>query len=397
MRILVVHNFYEWRGGEDAVVEAEIALLEQHGHEVRLYARHANELRGLGRLALARNVMWSSRSAREIDAILDGFPADVVHVHNTVPLVSPSVFSAATRRGVPVVQTLHNFRLACLAGTLMRDGAPCEACIGHSPLQGVMHGCYRGSRLQSAGLATSLVAHRLLGTHHRHVARFIALTEAARETLVRAGLPADRTVVKPNAADVPAPSAASDAIRAGGLYVGRLSTEKGVEVLVRALERLEGARIDVVGEGPLGRAIETNARLRMRGRLAPADVFAAMRRSAFLVVPSICAEGFPRVVAEAFGSGLPIIASRIGGLAEIIEHERTGLLVPPGDPDALADAIARARARPAEMRAFGARARAVWERLYSPARNHEQLMEIYRGVLPAPATTAGAPALAAGR
>lgn len=377
VRVLVVHNYYAWRGGEDAVVDDEVRLLRDHGHTVELYSRDAQELASAAALRVAADAIWSRRSYADVDRLIERMQPAIVHVHNSVPLVSPSVIWAAARHRVPVVQTLHNFRLACLAGTFLRDSAVCEGCLGRTPWRGVVHACYRGSPVQSAGLATTLLAHRLLGTYRRHVAHFIALSAFARSKLMAAGIPPERIAVKPNAVDVPAPSETDDAERAGGLFVGRLSDEKGLDTLAQACANDVFASITVVGDGPLAHTIAGVPAFRPRGPLAPAMVHALMRRARFLVLPSRSYEGFPRVLAEAFGSGLPIIASRIGSLAELVEDGITGLLVPPNDARALAAAMRWAQAHPTAMAAMGANARRVYLQRYTPASNHAALLAIY--------------------
>lgn len=375
-RVLLVHNGYQQRGGEDSVVESEIALLRARGHEVELYQRHNDEVNGMSRPRLLADTMWSRQTMQDIAARVASFRPDVIHVHNTLPLVSPSVFWAAGQAGVPVVQTLHNYRMACLDATFLRDGQICEDCLGKVPWRGVAHGCYRGSVVQSGAMASMLVLHRGLGTFRRKVTRYIALSEFGRDKLAQAGLPLERISVKPNylewrdAGDEAQP-------RTGGLFVGRLSPEKGVDVLLQALATLPSAQVQVVGGGPLEQQVRTQLGPLSLGFQPLPAVMALMQSAGFMVLPSLWYEGFPRTIVEAYACGTPVVASRLGAMAEVIEDGVTGLLFSPGNVQELADKIAWAQANPAAMRTMGQAARRRYETHYSPEVNYRQLLAIY--------------------
>jgi glycosyltransferase involved in cell wall biosynthesis len=374
-RVLVVHNAYQYKGGEDSVVEAELELLQTRGHRVEVYSRDNDELAGAGRFTTARDTLWSPRTMREMAARISAFQPDVIHVHNTFPLISPSVCWAAARADIPLVQTLHNFRLLCASGMLLRDGRVCEDCLGKLPWRGVVHRCYRGSAAHSAMLVAMLGLHRALRTYQNKVARYIALSEFSRAKLIEGGLPAHKISVKPNFVTA---SAGGGSERKGGLFVGRLAQEKGIALLLAALDRLPGVIVDVIGSGPEAGAVAANARVRHHGRQEQSAVLAAMRCAAYLVLPSITYENFPRTIVEAFACGLPVIASRLGALAEIVEDTRTGLLFGPGSPEDLAQKIAWAEANPAAMRRMGENARREYELKYTAEINYQQLMRIYQ-------------------
>jgi glycosyltransferase involved in cell wall biosynthesis len=374
LRIVVVHNRYRQRGGEDAVVEAEVALLRAHGHAVELYVRDNHELEGMAPLDASAQALWSRRTTAEIADLCVRHQADLVHAHNTFALVSPSLYWATFRARVPVVQTLHNYRLMCVQGMFLREERVCEDCLGHVPWRGVLHRCYHGSAMESAALAGVVTLHRMIGTFRERVTRYIALNEFCRRKFIEGGLPAARIVVKPNFVDVaPAP----EAPRHGGLFVGRLSAEKGIATLLAALDRERGPLLDVVGSGPDAERVNTHPRVRAHGWLASAQVLERMRGASYLVLPSVWYECFPRTLVEAFACGLPVIASRVGALQELVEHGRTGLLFHPGSDKSLARALEYARAHPEAMREMGANARAAYEKHFSPRRNYEQLMDIY--------------------
>lgn len=373
-RVLVVHNAYRQRGGEDAVVENEIALLRRMGHDVVLYRRNNDEIEGLNKAALLAQTFWSRRSGREIRAIIRTHRPDVIHVHNTFPLISPSVYWTASGAGVPVVQTLHNFRLLCVQAMFLRDGGVCEDCLAKSTWRGAVRRCYRGSFAQSAVTVGMLSVHRLVGTYRNKVARYIALSGYARDKFIQGGLPAERIVVKPNFVDVEQHAEGS---RRGGLFVGRLSPEKGVAVLLAALDRLPDITLDAIGSGPEQNAVVAHPRVRHAGWIDREGVLDRMQGASYLIVPSLWDEMFGLVVIEAFACGLPVIASRAGALAELVRHGHTGLLFERGSAADLAEAIRWAETHPEDMRRMGANARQEYEEKYTPEHNYRQLHAIY--------------------
>lgn len=376
MRVLLVHNAYQQRGGEDSVVESEAALLRQRGHDVQVLLRHNDEVNELSRLSLAAQTLWSNKTVAQLNAQMARVRPDVIHVHNTLPLVSPSVFWAATRARVPVVQTLHNFRLLCPQATLLREGRVCEDCIGRLPWPAVIHRCYRGSGAQTAAVALMLSAHRGMGTWRNKVSRFIALTQFGKAKFVQGGLNPQQIDIKPNFIDwVPTPQWAE---RQGGLYIGRLSVEKGIEVLMHAMRDLPQHRLTVIGSGPYENAMQELAGPAFLGAKALPEVLARLGAASYLVLPSVCYEGFPRTLVEAFACGVPVIASRHGALEELVDDGRTGLLFSPGDATDLVDKIRWADANPLCMQTMGRAARAEYELHYTPERNGQQLEEIYR-------------------
>lgn len=381
MRILVAHNAYQQRGGEDSVVADEMALLRRYGHEVQRYGRHNDEIAGTSRPALAAGTLWSARTAREVPALIRQFRPDIVHVHNTFPLISPGIYWAAAAQGVPVVQTLHNFRLLCPQAMFLRAGKVCEDCLGRLPLAGLVHGCYRDSRVQTATLGAMLAVHRGLGTFRRKVSRYIALNEFCRRKFVAGGLPAERIAVKPNFVDFPAPPAGG---RAGFLFVGRLSREKGIATLAEALAAVPAARLGVAGGGPEAALLADRPRIDLLGALPAEAVRQAMGRALALVLPSIWYENMPRTLVEAFACGLPVLASRLGAMADLVTDGVTGLLFAPGDAADLAAKLQWALAHPDEMARMGGNARREYEASYTGERNHALLMNIYQEAIDAP-------------
>ena len=387
-KVLVLHNHYQLAGGEDSVFAAETALLEENGHEVVRLTVHNDALTGRSRAAMAIDTIWNSREhARVAEVIRRERPA-ILHCHNTFPQFSPAVYYAARRAGVPVVQTLHNFRMTCVNGLLFRDAAPCDRCVGSvAPWHGVVHACYRDDRTASAAVVAMVGVHKAAGTYSRMVDRYIALTEFARGRFVEAGLPAQRIAVKPNfARDRGLPDPAAH--RTGVLYVGRLSSEKGCMLLVEAARRMKSrVIITVVGDGPLREAMVRAStdvpNLLLAGACRPDDVHSRMRAARAVVIPSLCYEMFPVVAAEAFASGTPVVASAHGGLTSIVEQGRTGRLFTPGDADALARELDALDGSPDTTARMGVAARARYESEYSPNANYRQLCSIYDDVLSA--------------
>lgn len=375
MRILILHNRYIQRGGEDSVVEAEGRLLRDGGHQVRLLERDNKALEGRSRLGLALEAFWSFRACAELRETIRDFRPDVMHVHNFFPQFSPAVFWTAKAEGVACVMTLHNFRYGCPGGLLFRQGHVCRDCVGRLPLPGVLHRCYRDSFAQSLVNAGSFMLHRAMGTFQGKIDRYITLCQSSSRIFIQMGLPAARLMDKPNFVDLPGPD--PEQPRRGGLFVGRLSAEKGLGVLAEALKLLPELDMAVIGSGPEEAALMAAPRARVLGWQQPEMIYAHMRQAAYLVFPSLWHEHFPRTIVEAYACGLPIIASRLGAMAELVEEGRTGLLFEPGSAQELAEKLRWAEAHPQEMRRMGQAARRLFEDKYTPEKNLERLLAIY--------------------
>lgn len=374
MKILVLHNAYRQPGGEDAAVARETGLLRAHGHEVFVHERRNEAIGGLRAATAGLRAPYSAAARDEVAAVIRSCRPDVVHAHNLFPLLTPSIYDAAAAAGVPVVQTLHNYRLVCPAGTLLRDGRPCELCVRGSAYQAVRYGCYRRSRLGSLAVARMVERHRAAGTWAAKVDRFVALTAFARAKLIEGGLPGDRIAIAGNFAPDPGPS--PDGGRRGLLYVGRLSEEKGIRALLAAVGTA-GVPVRIAGDGPLEPLVRTAPAMTALGRLAPDEVGAEMRSAAALVLPSLAYEGFPLVLVEAFAHGLPVIASGHGSLAELVEDGVTGWHVPPGDAQALAAAMRVVVEHPDDAAARGRAARSAYLARHAPEVAYARLAAIY--------------------
>ena len=389
MRVLVLHNRYQVSGGEDTAVRREIESLAGAGITVDLLEVDNDGIKGaVSEIQTALLLPYSPPARRMVAERIRSFQPDVVHVHNFFPRLTPSVYDAAFRAGLPVVQTLHNFRLVCANALLFRDGKVCTECLGRAfPLPAIRHACYRGSHAGSAAVALMIGVHRQRETWSRRVSRFIALTHFARLIFAaETGIPDDRIAVKPNSAPDPG---LGDGAGGYALYAGRFSTEKGIETLLAAsaLDGGLGLPLKVAGSGPLQPKIEAAhraGRLEFVGLQDSESIRRLMHGARVLLVPSICFEGLPMVVPEAFGAGLPVVASRIGALETLIDHGANGLLVEPGNPRALTGAVRRLAADQEFYAALRRRARRAYDSLYRPETNAELLLSIYQEAQAAP-------------
>jgi len=387
VRILIVHNRYQQPGGEDCVVKSEADLLRGHLHHVAYYEADNHGIEGpLDNIKTAVRCAWSPQAQRSFCRTLDDVNPDVVHVHNFFPLISPAVHHAAHRRGIPVIQTLHNYRLLCPAATMLRNGSICEACTREwYPLSAVRHACYHQSHAATIAVANMVVLHRAIGTWTKTVNAFIALSEFARRKFVSSGFPEDRIFVKPNflADDPGIGQGTGDYV----LFVGRLSDEKGIACLLQAWKAVRSKfRLIIVGDGPLAPMVRessgTDPTVQWLGYLDRSRILALMGSAFAFVFPSVWFEAFPLVLAEALAKGLPVIASNLGSMAEIIAHRRTGLLFPPGSPLDLANTLQWAFDHRPEVVAMRKPARVEFESKYTAENNYRMLMNIYRAALP---------------
>ena len=390
MRVLILHNRYKLHGGEDVVVEQEAALLREAGVAVDVLEVSNEDIVGFGdKVSAVVDSVYSRRSRAIVLQRLRAHRADLLHVHNFFPRLSPSVFDAASDAGCAVVQTLHNYRLVCPAATLFRDGHVCIECLGRSfAWPGIQHGCYRGSRVGSATIATMSAAHRVLGTWRHKVHRYIALNGFAQRILCEhADLPAARLRVKPNLV-VDAGVGAHD----GGyaLFVGRLSPEKGIATLLRAAALADfPVPLWIAGTGPLepeviAAAAASQGRIRHLGAQPRERVVGLLGRARIAIVPSEWHEaGGPLTIGEAFAAGVPVVTTRLEPMSTVVRDGVSGLLYTPGDPVDLCRAVLQLIGAHARETAMQHAARARYEELYHPQTNLAMLFEIYREALAA--------------
>jgi len=388
MKILYIYNLYQQSGGENQWVESEPELMKARGHTIVSYRRDNREILNFSawqKAALLWKASWSERSYRKVRQLIRRERPEVAHVYNTLALVTPSVYYACREEGVPVVQTLYNYRLVCPAGTLLRNGRICEECIAHSLARSVRHACYRGSRVQSAAAAWTLYAHRRRGTWRNCIDAYLVPTEFMRRKLVEGGLPADKIVVKPNFHE-PDPGLRQQS-DGSALYIGRLAVEKGVRTLAAAWEHLpHPPLLRVIGDGPLREELEhaaerSQGRIEILGHRSHEETIEYLKKAAFVLLPSEWYEGFPHVILEAFACGVPVVASRIGTLADVIRDGETGLLFQPGQPQDLVAKVGWLAEHDSEARRIGLNGRRAYQMEYTGDRNYERLLAIYQAAI----------------
>ncbi len=387
--ILFVHNRYQYEGGEDTVLAAESRLLRQRGHRVAFFTvdnTRIPEERSLvvaGKLAISTT--WSRSARRQLERAILSFAPDIVHVHNTFPLISPAIYSVCQNYDVPVVQTLHNYRLLCLNAYLFRDGHPCQECVGRLiPFPGVRYACYRHSRQQSLAVAAMLTSHRLRGTWHTEVDRFIALSEFARQRFIDGGLPAEKITVKSNfLAEDPG---TGDGTGGYVAFVGRLDQTKGVQTLLDAWQ-LYGAPfpLRIVGDGPLAQEVagvaDRHPLITYLGRVNHRQVLSTLQGATAMAFPSPLYENFPMSILESFACGTPVIASDTGSTAEIVTNEVNGLKFQPENANELAARVGYLANQPELAGRLRREARITFEQQYTAAINYDLLSDIYREVI----------------
>lgn len=385
MKILIGHNFYQYQGGEEAVLASERNLLTTHGHQIIPYTRSSDEIAQftpLQTLKLPFTTIWSRESYRDIQQIIHTEKPDIAHFHNTLPLISPSAYYACQDAGVPVVQTLHNYRLMCLPATFYRDKNVCEQCLGKKFLYpGIIHKCYRDSRAQSTVVAAMLAYHHAQGTWRSQVNIFIALTQFAKEKFIQGGLPAEKIAIKPNFLEDPGKPDLNE--RKYAVYIGRLSKEKGILQLLQAWKKFPYLPLKIVGTGPLENDLkefiqsQNLKQVELSGFIPQKEVIQLLKFAQFLIFPTQVYESFGRVIIEAYSCGIPVVASRIGAVAELVIDGKTGLLFNPRDIDDLATKIKWMTSHPHDIKQMGENARQEYEQKYTPEANYRQLMNIY--------------------
>ena len=381
MNILMLHNRYLVPGGEDQSAAAEANLLQQQGCAVELLEEDNRRVEQLGKARTAMRTIWSSESFHRIYNKLRTGKFDVLHVQNFFPLWSPSVYYAAAKCNVPVVQTLRNYRLMCVNAVFFRDSHVCEDCLGKRfAWPGILHACYRDSRAASAVVAGMEGFHHLAGTWRTKIHVYVALTDFARAKYIAGGLPAEKIVVKPNFV-YPAPRPGHGQ---GGyaLFVGRLSPEKGIATLLKAWQAAVNALpLKIVGDGPLSDVVDAAARqtpgIEYLGRRSPDEVTQLMERAEFFVFPTECYEGMPRTVIESFAVGTPVLASNLGATATMVVPGETGFHFTPGNVAELRERVERCSQSLDELRAMRPRARQAFENSYTGAANARMLLAIY--------------------
>jgi len=381
MKIIQVHNYYRFSGGEDTVFSNEYKLLTSHGHEVIQYTKSNKEISNYNiyRKGKLFSSICSRSTLEEVLEIIEEHKPDICHVHNTLALITPSVYYACKRMRVPVVQTLHNYRLICANASLFRNGKVCEECIGKSLYHSMRYGCYRGSRLQTFVLARTVEWNKKHGTWDNLIDAYIALTEFSKRKFVEGGLPENKIFIKPNFLFEDPGYSESD--EGYFLFAGRLDEVKGVNVLIGAAESLPQIEFKIAGDGILRHKVSSVTNIKYLGQLNRNDLVLELKKSTALIFPSTWYETMGMTIIEAFACGKPVIASNLGAMAEIVEDGRTGLLFEAGNKSDLAEKISWARNNSGKARKIGLNARKEFEEKYTPERNYKMLVEIYEKTL----------------
>ena len=364
----------------------EADLLRCHGHEVEQMFAWTKELDGASAMRLfsaGLGTVWSFRGYSMMNKAIARFSPDIVHVHNTFPLLSPSVFWAADRAGVPVVQTLHNYRLTCANSLLLRDERPCQECVGHFPWSALRHRCFGASFLRTAAVTSMNLIHRWMGTYRNKVHAFIVLTEFSREIQARSGLPRERIHVKPNFSSAAVQLMAPRVRRF--IFAGIIARFKGVHLLLEAWTRVASAghQLLMVGDGPdrveLERRFAAQANIVWLGKQSRQEVMDLIAGSRWLVLPSLVYENFPMSVLEALSAGTPVIVPNHGAFAAMVSDGMEGLMFSAGDADSLSTALQAALdASEGAWIQWSANARDKHVSAYSARNNYAQLMSIYQ-------------------
>lgn len=394
MKILIAHSFYrtDMPSGENQVVQSEMRMLRKHGHQVQLFSRESDNLGKFGRMAPivgAISNVWNPSAVQGLLSAVASFEPDVVHVHNTFPMLSPAIFRALSGK-CPVVLTLHNYRLFCASGIPMRNGQVCIDCIeARNVAPAIKHGCYRQSRIATIPVAASVGLHRAIHTWSKHVSAFIALTSFQKAVMITGGLPQQKTFVKPNFYSGLPELVDWEDRRDRVVFVGRLSEEKGLRTLLEAWRRMgaDAPPLDILGDGPLRTEIQaaaTGLPIVFHGQLSNESAQRKIAKGKLLIVPSEWFEGFPIVIVEAFAHGTPVAVSDIGSLPSIVEGGRAGFIFEPGNPGSLAEVIKSALSNDASLKAVGGYASTLFETTYNEDANHRALVRIYMKAIEQP-------------
>ncbi|MBX9782802.1 MAG: glycosyltransferase family 4 protein [Chitinophagaceae bacterium] len=382
MKILFIHNTYQQSGGEDVAVQEEIKLLRQKGHIAEaVYFDNSGIQSAYSKIKAGLRAVYNQGSFSIINNKIKDFGPDLIHLHNLFFTASPSVLYAAAKHHIPVVATIHNYRLVCANALLMRNHSPCELCINKTfPLAGIIHGCYRSSVIESALVTTTTGLHKLAGTWRKKINQYIALTPFAKEKLLHSSLqiPTGKITVKPNF--VPDYGEGNTIREDFFLFAGRLSFEKGAEIMLQSFSQLPHIKLVVAGDGPekerLATKFGSSTNITFVGKKPAEEIISLMQRCKALIFPSIWYEGQPYTILEAFATGTPVIASKLGAMESLIKHELNGLHFTPGNSNELCCAV-RAFNSLTDSGAYYNNARKTYLENHHPDVHYAEIMKIY--------------------
>jgi glycosyltransferase involved in cell wall biosynthesis len=391
MKIILIHNSHRSgsSSGDDVVFKKESELLEKHGHHIIRVNPSNDEYDtscAIKKLSIILQIPWSFTYYKKIKRLLVREKPDIIHLHNFFPFISPSVFYAADSVGIPIVQTLHDFRYFCPMAFMMRSGKICDECKGGAFFKSVEYGCFKGSKLHSIPIAFMLKLHWYLNTFEKKIDGYICLTEYQRKIYLDADFDEKKLFIKPNFTD---DTFEQQKYRYGdyAVFIGRLGEEKGVRTLIGAWKDLPGIPLKIVGDGPGAKDFKSliadmNIKnIDFLGYKPYLECRKLLNDARFLIMPSIVYETFGLANIEAFSHCKPVIASNLGAMADIVKDKVTGLLFTPMNTQELAEKVRWLWNNPEECKRMGQNARKEYEEKYTPEKNYEMLMGIYERVI----------------
>jgi glycosyltransferase involved in cell wall biosynthesis len=385
MRILIIHNHYLQSGGEDEVVESEKAMLEKYGHDVILYQRSNREIQQFRLFKkikyFVKDIYGSDEIYKQLRSLIKKEKPEIAHVHNTFYLLSPSVYEACYDEHIPVVQTLHNYRFLCPVATFYRDGKICQDCLRYGTISAIKHKCWKNSAVLSWILVKVIEMFNRKNILSKKISHFIALSQFSRnQFLEKKEFPSGHLSVKPNFVDNDFDF--SDNREKYGLYVGGFFPYKGIETLTRSLDDVKQPfHLKLIGDGDLFAELRSKSyrhRVEFLGRLSFKETNEHIKKARFVIVPSECFENFPRVIVESYACGVPVIASRIGAIAELVKDHETGLLFEPKDVKDLAEKINFLISHDEDVKRLGQNAYREYKDKYTMEKNYQQLLAVYK-------------------
>ena len=379
-KVLMVHNYYQIPGGEDTVVANEKRLLEENGHEVVLYTRHNEELKNMRKVqmvCLPFTTVFNPKTYREIKKIIKEQHIEIVHVHNTLNLISPAVYYAAVKMKVPLVQTIHNFRFLCPGATFYRDGHICEDCVTKGLGCAVKHKCYRGSRAQTLICVINTWIHRHTGILGK--INFICLTEFNREKLLQLKkINPEKVFVKPNFTfETPIVTCEGGVQRRHYLFIGRIEEIKGVNLIVEAFKRMKDKELLLAGDGALRQQLEKNSstNIKFLGYVEHNKLLKLIMEAKAVILPSQTFEGFPMTILETFSMHTPIIVGDIGNNSVLVDNEMNGMKFRYNSVEDLIVTINKFESLDSEI--IGEQAYRDYQNKYTAEMNYRTMKQIY--------------------
>lgn len=377
--VLIVHNYYQTPGGEDAVVENEKNMLKEKGHKVVLYTRNNNELNQMTKrqkLLLPLTTIFNIETYKDIKLLIKKEEIDIVHVHNTLNLISPAVYYAAKKMKVPVIQTVHNFRLLCPAATFYRNGSICEDCVKYGLSYAVKYNCYRHNKILTMACTITMWIHRILGIYGK--INYICLTDFNKNKLLKLKqIKSDQVFIKPNFVDNCSAFIPEENRKEQFIYAGRLDKLKGIDILFKTWKYMgnKAPKLIVCGIGPMEKWCKefvkiNNVNIEMRGFVANSDVHTMIANSKGLILPTQWYEGFPMSIIEAFSVGTPVLCSDLGNAGNLISNGITGYKFNNKNIKEIADAVQKCSG-------MSKSTLETYQKMYKKDINYQQLIEIY--------------------